>query len=70
MHIHISNQRNDFLQKLSRTLVNNHNLIAYEDLNIENMLKNHKLAKSIADASWGELIINTMYKAERAGKYL
>ena len=69
MHIHISNQRNDFSQKLSRTLVNNHNFIAYEDLNIENMLKNHKLAKSIADASWGELIKNTMYKAERAGKY-
>ena len=69
MHIHISNQRNDFSQKLSRTLVNNHNFIAYEDLNIANMLKNHKMAKSIADASWGELIINTMYKAERAGRY-
>ena len=69
IHIHISNQRNDFSQKLSRTLVNNHNFIAYEDLNIENMLKNHKMAKSIADASWGELINNTMYKAERAGKY-
>ncbi len=47
--IHISNQRNDFSQKLSRTLVNNHNFISYEDLNIENMLKNHKLAKSIQD---------------------
>ena len=67
--IHISNQRNDFSQKLSRKLVDNHNFIAYEDLNIENMLRNHKLAKSIADASWGELIENTMYKAERAGKY-
>ena len=66
---HISNQRNDFSQKLSRKLVNNHNFIAYEDLNIANMLKNHKLAKSIADASWSILINNTIYKAERAGKY-
>ena len=67
--IHISSQRNDFSQKLSRKLVDNHNFIAYEDLNIANMMKNHKLAKSIADASWGILINNTIYKAERAGKY-
>ncbi len=66
---HISNQSNDFSQKLSKKLVDNHNFIAYEDLNIENMMKNHKLAKSIADTSWGELINNTIYKAERAGKY-
>ena len=69
INIHISNQRNDFSQKLSRKLVNNHNFIAYEDLDIANMMKSHKLAKSIADASWGELINNTIYKAERAGKY-
>ncbi len=67
--MHISSQRNDFSQKLSRKLVDNHNFIAYEDLNIANMMKNHKLAKSIADASWGILINNTIYKAERAGKY-
>ncbi len=49
--------------------MDNHNFIAYEDLNISNMLKNHKLAKSIEDASWGILINNIIYKAERAGKY-
>jgi putative transposase len=66
---HIANQRNDFSQKLSRKIVNNHNFIAYEYLNIENMMKNHNLAKSMADASWGELINNTIYRAGRAGKY-
>ncbi len=66
---HISNQRNDFAQKLSKKIVDNHNFIAYEDLNISNMLKNHKLAKSIEDASWGMLINDIIYKAERAGKY-
>ena len=66
---HIASQRNDFSQKLSRKHVDNHNFIAYEDLNIANIMKNHNLAKSIADASWGELINNTIYKAERAGKY-
>jgi putative transposase len=66
---HIASQRNDFSQKLSRKIVNNYNFIAYEYLNIENMMKNHNLAKSMADASWGELINNTIYRAGRAGKY-
>ena len=66
---HIANQRNEFAQKLSKNIVDNHNFIAYEDLNISNMVKNHKLAKSIEDASWGMLINDIIYKAERAGKY-
>jgi transposase, IS605 OrfB family, central region len=68
MDNHISNQRNDFTQKLSNKLIKEYNFIAFEDLNINNMVKNHKLAKSIEDASWGSLIKDIIYKAESAGK--
>lgn len=66
-HRRIENQRNDFLHKLSRGLIENTDLIAFEDLSIQNMQKNHCLSKSIADASWGKLIKMTRYKAESAG---
>lgn len=68
VHRKIRNQRKDFNQKLSRTLVNTYDLIAFEDLNINGMLKNHNLAKSISDASWYNLQQLTSYKAEWAGK--
>lgn len=49
----------------------NFDAIVFEDLRIENMLKNHHLAKSIADASWGTFQAITKAKAENAGrKYL
>ncbi|MBN1133755.1 MAG: transposase, partial [Methanosarcinaceae archaeon] len=41
--------------------------IAFEDLNIKGMVKNHYLAKSISDAAWNKLITSTKYKAESAG---
>jgi len=63
----VEDQRNDFLHKLSRGLVERADLIAFEDLNIQNMQKNHCLSKSIADASWGKLIEMTRYKAVEAG---
>jgi len=63
----IRRQRDDFLHKLSRQLVENYGLIIFEDLNIQGMVRNHKLAKHIADASWGRLIQFTQYKAEEAG---
>ncbi|MDY0386522.1 MAG: transposase, partial [Methanolobus sp.] len=44
-----------------------YSFIAFEDLNIKNMLKNHSLAKSISDAAWNMLISATKYKAESAG---
>ena len=67
MHRKIERQRDDFSHKLSGNLVENHDLITFEDLNIKGMVRNHHLAKSIADASWGRIVQYTMYKAESAG---
>jgi putative transposase len=71
LHRKVANQRNDFLHKTSRCLVNNFDLIAYEDLNIKNMLKDNKynLEKHILDAGWGKFISMINYKAEEAGSY-
>ena len=48
--------------------MNNYDHVVFEKLQIQNMLKNHRLAKSIVDASWSQLIDLTIYKAEYAGK--
>ena len=68
IHRKIRNQRKDFTHKLSRTLVNTYDTIVFEKLQIQNMVKNHHLAKSISDAGWGQLIQFTSYKAEWAGR--
>ena len=62
-----ANIRQDFLHKLSHELVNSYSLIAYEDLEIANMVKNHKLARSIEESSWGNFTQLLQYKAESAG---
>lgn len=67
VHRKIKDQRNDFLHKLSRRIVNNFNFIAVENLAITNMVKNHYLAKSIADASWGQFLSYLTYKVEETG---
>jgi len=64
----VANQRKDYAHKESRKLVNEYGLIAFEDLNIQGMLKNHRLAKSIADSGWNQLVQFVTYKAERAGR--
>jgi putative transposase len=69
-HAKVSRQRADFNQKLSYRLVSKHDLIAFEDLQVKNMVRNHSLAKSISDAAWGQLVKFTEYKAERAGRML
>lgn len=68
LHRKIRNQRNDFLHKESRKLVENYDVIVFEDLKIKNMVKNHHLAKSISDASWSRFTEYVSYKAESAGK--
>lgn len=51
-HLKISRQRKDHAVKLARCVIRSNDLVAYEDLRIKNMVKNHCLAKSINDASW------------------
>ncbi|MBP1910012.1 putative transposase [Methanolobus bombayensis] len=70
LHRKIRSQRNDFNHKLSRELINAYDYIAFEDLNVKNMVKNSRLSKSIHDASWSDLIQITKYKAEEAGKFV
>jgi putative transposase len=62
------NQRDDFLHKLSRFYVDNYDLIAVEDLNINGMVRNHHLSQSILDASWSKFFGMLSYKAASAGK--
>ena len=64
----IERKRDDFLHKLSRFYVDNYDLIAVEDLEIENMKRNHNLSSEISDASWSKFLRYLSYKAERAGK--
>ena len=67
-HERVANQRRDTAHKIARHLVDTYGLIAFEDLNAQGLLKNHHLAKSIADAGWHQLVQVTTYKAERAGR--
>ncbi len=62
------NQRDDFLHKLSRFYIDNHDIIAVEALQIRNMVKNRRLAQKILDASWGKFLQLLAYKAESADK--
>lgn len=70
IHEKIASCRLDTLHKISHQLVNENDLIVCEDLNVKGMIKNHKLSKHIADASWGNFVTLLQYKCDWYGKEL
>ena len=69
-HERVAFARNDFQHKLSKQLVDENQAVIVETLKVKNMLKNHCLARSIADAGWHSLLSKIGYKAKREGKHL
>jgi putative transposase len=70
VHERVSNVRQDYLHKLSRSLVDDNQVIVVESLNTKSMVRNHKLAKAISDVGWGMFVNFLQYKLDREGKVL
>jgi len=69
-HRKVRASRADFLHRTSAQLVRDHDVIVIEDLAVQNMVRNHSLAKAIADCGWGEFRRQLQYKTARAGRHL
>ena len=68
LHKHIQNQRNDYLHKLSKSIVDENQVICIEDLKVKDMERNNKFARNISDVSWSRLVSMLIYKANWYGR--
>ena len=68
VHERISNQRRDYLHKVSRRIIDENQVVIVENLNVKGMTANHNLAKAVTDVGWATLTTFLEYKAERDGK--
>ena len=70
LHLKVSRQRQDFVVKTAKALIQSNDLVVYEDLKVSNMVKNRKLAKSISDASWSMFTNWLDYFGQIHGKFV
>ena len=64
IHRHINNQRNDYLHKLSKKIIDENQIICIEDLKVKDMMNDSKLARNISDVSWSKFVSMLIYKAD------
>ncbi|MCS4539521.1 MAG: transposase [Thaumarchaeota archaeon] len=70
LHLHVKRQREDFQNKLVHRIFTGNDVLVLEKLDVSGMLRNHKLAKSISDASWSRFASRAVFKASALGKHV